>query len=106
MIYRHITRSAAFARRQSRGWPNKNQDRVSPSFFHENEVISIECIPLGLPLAVGCRRRVYTICDEIRKVQLTGDHVALADCFGNQSAVTQFMADPSGNLAKAQAYEV
>ena len=25
-------------------------------------------------------------------------------CFGNQSALTQFMADPSGNLAKAQAY--
>ena len=25
-------------------------------------------------------------------------------CFGNQSALTQFMADPSGNLTKAQAY--
>ena len=25
-------------------------------------------------------------------------------CFGSQSALTQFMADPSGNLAKAQAY--
>jgi YHS domain-containing protein len=25
-------------------------------------------------------------------------------CFGNQSALTQFMADPSGNLAKAQTY--
>ena len=24
-------------------------------------------------------------------------------CFGSQSALTQFMADPSGNLAKAQA---
>jgi len=24
--------------------------------------------------------------------------------FGSQSALTQFMADPSGNLAKAQAY--
>jgi YHS domain-containing protein len=25
-------------------------------------------------------------------------------CFSNQSALTQFMADPSGNIAKAQAY--
>jgi len=25
-------------------------------------------------------------------------------CFGSQSALTQFMADPSGNLTKAQAY--
>ena len=25
-------------------------------------------------------------------------------CFGSQSALTQFMANPSGNLAKAQAY--
>ena len=25
-------------------------------------------------------------------------------CFGSQSALTQFMADPSGNLVKAQAY--
>ena len=25
-------------------------------------------------------------------------------CFGSTSALTQFMADPSGNLAKAQAY--
>jgi YHS domain-containing protein len=25
-------------------------------------------------------------------------------CFSSQSALTQFMADPSGNLAKAQAY--
>ena len=25
-------------------------------------------------------------------------------CFGSQSALTQFMADPSGNLAKAQTY--
>jgi len=25
-------------------------------------------------------------------------------CFGNQSALTQFMADPSANLTKAQAY--
>ena len=25
-------------------------------------------------------------------------------CFGNQAALTQFMADPSGNLTKAQAY--
>ena len=25
-------------------------------------------------------------------------------CFGSKEAMTQFMADPSGNLAKAQAY--
>jgi hypothetical protein len=25
-------------------------------------------------------------------------------CFSSMSALTQFMADPSGNLAKAQAY--
>ena len=25
-------------------------------------------------------------------------------CFGSKEALTQFMADPSGNLAKAQAY--
>ena len=25
-------------------------------------------------------------------------------CFGSSSALTQFMADPSGNMAKAQAY--
>jgi YHS domain-containing protein len=25
-------------------------------------------------------------------------------CFGSQSALTQFMADPSGNLAKAQVF--
>ena len=25
-------------------------------------------------------------------------------CFGSTSAMTQFMADPSGNMAKAQAY--
>jgi YHS domain-containing protein len=25
-------------------------------------------------------------------------------CFGSQSALTQFMADPSGHLAKAQTY--
>jgi YHS domain-containing protein len=25
-------------------------------------------------------------------------------CFSSQSALTQFMADPSGNVAKAQAY--
>jgi YHS domain-containing protein len=25
-------------------------------------------------------------------------------CFGSKEAMTQFMADPTGNLAKAQAY--
>src|SRR5215510_11836175 len=55
------------------------EDRVRPSLLHENKVISIEYIPLGLPLAVGCGRRVHTFRDGIGKVQLSGDHVAVAD---------------------------
>jgi YHS domain-containing protein len=35
---------------------------------------------------------------------INGQYLGKTYCFGSKEAMTQFMADPSGNLAKAQAY--
>ena len=48
----------------------------------------------------GSRKRQGHKDGLLRQYQIQGKTY----CFGNQSALTQFMADPSGNLTKAQAY--
>ena len=35
---------------------------------------------------------------------INGQYLGKTYCFGSKEAMTQFMADPTGNLAKAQAY--
>jgi len=49
-------------------------------------------------MALALGKDVQTDCS------INGQYLGKTYCFGSKEAMTQFMANPSGNLAKAQTY--